>query len=364
MFISENSTCYHPLEPAIHPMAAEIDERAVSWMHSFGLGANNEARERMVHYRVGQLASRIVPDGHHEGLQIFADFLTWIFALDDEYCDEGMLGSKPGELADAVSRMLCAFESPESLIEDPADRYSHALRDLRLRLETCATSSQIGYLSGTLGGYLLSEVRKAGYVSAGRHPRSLDSYVPMLMQNGGTLAMIAFPPIVQGYEVPLSLLQSHPARAVTEMCATIANCDSDILSYSKGWIRSGHGFNTIDVICREYHCSEQAAFIAVKGMRDQIMELFLRMFQHLSSHGVPNLDRYMAGLHRYMRGVIDWHSETDRYVHSGRVKEDCEISEKSEWGDPVSVLQCDPLLTQATAWWWRYDPYRRPEADI
>ncbi|WP_159395869.1 terpene synthase family protein [Streptomyces sp. 3211] len=337
-------------------MAFEIDERTVSWMHSFSLGGNGKERERMAHCRIGQLVSRMVPDGHPGGLQIFADFLTWIFTFDDEYCDEGPLGSRPGELADAVSPMLRAFESPESPIEDSADRYSHALRDLRRRLDVYATSAQIEYLSGALGGYLLSEVRKAGYVAAGRQPRSLDSYIPMRMQNGGALAIIAFPPIVRGYEVPLSLLQTNRVRAITEMCVTISNYDADIFSYAKERVRSGDGFNIIDVICREYGCNEEEAFVLAKNMRDRIMGLFLRISDCLPLQGIRNLDRYAAGLNRYMRGVIDWHFETDRYIYLDGIKGSKKIVQPVGWDDSLDGLPHDPLPVCSISWWWSYDP--------
>ncbi|MGW1729243.1 terpene synthase family protein [Streptomyces sp. NPDC002306] len=356
MFIAEIPPYYHPLQPAIHPMADKIDERAISWMRTFNLGLNAKERDRMTHCRIGQLVSRMVPSGQLEPMQVFADFLMWVFTFDDEYCDEGPLGSRPGELADAVSGMLRAFDSPGCPIVSPADRYSHALRDLRRRLDLCAAPSQIEHLSRTLTGYLLSEVRKAGYVATSRPPKSLDSYIPMRMQNGGALAIIAFPAIAEGYDFPLSLLQSDRVRAITEMCVTISNYDADIFSYSKERARSGDGFNIIDVICREYECEEKAAFAAAKSMRDRIMTLFLRILEHGPSQESPELSRYMAGLNRYMRGVIDWHFETERYMYLDGIQADSKIVQPAGWDDALDDPSHEPLPFSSVSWWWRYDP--------
>src|ERR1044071_1650548 len=123
---------YSPFPPAIHPRHAEIDRQTAEWADKFGIGTD-VLRGRLVAQEIGAFASRVLPEGQEDAVRILADFILWLFGVDDGHCEEGPAGTDPRELVAVLSRLVRIAQNPEvpMMTDDPL---AGALRDLRRRI--------------------------------------------------------------------------------------------------------------------------------------------------------------------------------------------------------------------------------------
>ena len=343
---------YCPFPPAPHPLAAQADARSVDFMYRHGLCAGDAERARLAQAGCGDLAGRECPAASADLLQVMADYNIWAFAFDDEYCDEGPLRERPGELADAVARMQRCAEVPEHAVY-PDDRYGASLREMRSRLAQYATPLEADRFTDLMRGYFAAEVRKAGFVARGQRP-GLDDYTLVRLYSGGSIAFAELVAVCNGCPAPARLLADRRVRAIIEVAATLTDWETDIISFGKETARTGDGFNLIDAVCQETGCGTDEAFEQAMIMWDRMMTLFLRLRDRLMIE-LPQLAGYLAGLGQYIRGVLDWALATDRYVYIDGVGGTRAFT-PGGWRDTPRDNSTDPLPIPSISWWWRYDP--------
>ncbi|MBH1934167.1 hypothetical protein I5Q34_07630 [Streptomyces sp. AV19] len=342
---------YCPFPPAAHPLGDRADAQSLAWMHRHRLCADDGERARMAHAGCGQLAGRMTPAARPDLLQIFSDFTLWAFAFDDEYCDEGPLGERPGELADTAVRFLRCAEVPERPVYGD-DRYGIALRDIRRRLDAASSPAHGRRFVENMRGYALTEVRKAGFVARGQRP-GLDDYTLVRLYSGGSMVFAELVAVVNGCPPPPGPDEDRRVRAITEAAALLVDWATDIMSYAKERERTGDGFNLIDAVRLEYGCDEDEAFERAMALWDRVMTLFLRLRSRLAVE-LPELTAYVAGLAQYIRGVIDWSLETDRYgFYDGRGGR--RAFRPGGWRDTPRDDSHEALPIPSVAWWWDHD---------
>lgn len=122
-----------PLPSGIHPRWREIDETSAAWLDRFGLYSDRAQRERLARIAVGEITGRGAPTGRLPALQWTSDFLMWLFAFDDEFCDEGPSAASPDATLLIITKLQRVVEVPWAAVVD--DSYSAALSELRLRLD-------------------------------------------------------------------------------------------------------------------------------------------------------------------------------------------------------------------------------------
>lgn len=345
---------YSPFPLETHPDEEAVEQDTITWMDRYGLYADKRQRQRLVRTGCGRLAALMAPRGTQERVQVLADFTTWAFAFDDEYCDESPLGTRPGELADALCRLQRAMESPEHPV-DPANHYAMALCDVRARLEACTSPAHAEAFVEWMRSYFLIEVQKAGNSSRGLRP-GLSDYAVTRLYSGGGMVLIRLPAVVAGISAPL-VFTDRRLRALTEMAATITNWDTDFFSLAKERERTGDGYNLIDAVMTEHGCDQQIAVDLAMGLRDRVMSLFLRLHEDVAESSSPGVVAYLGSLTRYMRGVLEWTQHTHRYVHLDGIAGACPFEGGGLTTEP-RVTPDEPPDIPSIAWWWYHDPRR------
>jgi len=343
---------YCPFPPVAHPLATQADSRSVDFMYRYGLCAGDAERARLARAGCGDLSGRECPAASADLLQVMSDYNIWAFAFDDEYCDEGPLRDRPGELADATARMQRCLEVPEHTVY-PDDRYGASLRDMRSRLAQYATPLEADRFADLMRGYFAAEVRKAGFVARGQRP-GLDDYTVVRLYSGGSIAFAELVAVCNGCPAPPRLLADRRVRAILEVAATLTDWETDVVSFGKETARTGDGFNLIDAVCQETGCGVDEAFERAMIMWDRMMTLFLRLRDRITTE-LPQLAGYVAGLGQYVRGVLDWSLATDRYVYLDGLG-DTRAFTPGGWRDTPRDSSTDPLPIPSISWWWRYDP--------
>lgn len=344
---------YCPFPSAEHPRADEFDRRSIAWMHRYGLCANDEERARTAQIGVGRFAARVAPRARDDLRQILSDFVMWIFAFDDECCDEGALRGRPGELAEAMGRIhRCGEVIEEPLYED--DRYGMSLHELRTRLWSSASPAESDRFIQAMRGYFQVEATKAGFLAREQQP-DLDAFTLTSIQSGGALALAGLAGAINCADTPPpQLLNDRSAHAITELASTIAAWINSIISIPKERERAPDGFNPLDAIRTETACAEDAAIDQMMLYLDRMTTLFVRQRERLAQRR-PDLTDYLEGLEYYLSATVDWSFTSNRYLYTdGRGGKPA--FQPSGRRDTPRDHSTEPLPIPSIAWWWRHDP--------
>ncbi|MFG2225266.1 selina-4(15),7(11)-diene synthase [Streptomyces sp. NPDC048644] len=344
---------YAPIPAAIHPQHEAIEARTTAWAHRLDIGSP-ELRSRLVTHSIGTFASRILPEGREEVVGLLADFVLWLFAVDDGYCEEGELGRRPGDLIAATHRLLRIAQLPDApmLTDDPLAR---GLRDLQSRMTLYGTPAQVARWIDALREYVFSVSWEAHYRVDGRVPE-VNDYTLMRLYNGATTVVMPLLEMGYGYELQPHERDDALVRAAADMASFIIVWDNDIFSHHKE-SRSDDAYylNILRVLQDEEGLSPQQALTCAIGQRDRVMTLFLRLRTHLEQQASPQLRQYLHSLSAYIRGAQDWGITSLRYTTP-----DDPAGLPTTLSDSPSDSSPEPLDIPVIAPWWNLLPDPAP----
>jgi hypothetical protein len=338
---------YCPTSSAIHPAADEIDDRTVQWLTDHGLYADDRQLSRLRRARPGLLAARVAPHGRRERLQVFADFHTWLFAFDDEYCDEDSPSAMP------IDEWMIFLAKLHRQIETGTNQlplrgaYGSALQDVSRRLdEFCTAEQKVRWLSALQSYFhaLVWEAQSRRATRRGRGALSLDDYALLRLRNGAMQSSIALLDMVNGYFLPTEQRESPAVRALIEMTAILVSWDNDIFSWHKEQSRRRCQKNLLDVLG---DASPRGDVVgeAVR-LRNSVMAGFVELSESVSRHCSGELSEFTRSLHHWVRANLDFSCVTARYADPSRPAGNLDWAATS----PASSSRSLPLL-QPMRWW-------------
>src|ERR1044071_8580067 len=82
---------YSPFSPHVHAHHKRIQRRSIKWAHAWQVGTS-DLRARLAEQDIGIFAARVLPEADEEVVEILAEFIIWLFGVDDGMCEEGDLG--------------------------------------------------------------------------------------------------------------------------------------------------------------------------------------------------------------------------------------------------------------------------------
>jgi len=341
---------FSPIPPAIHPRHKQINDRTGAWATAFGIGSE-ELRRKLIAHDIGTFAARVLPEGREEVVSILADFIIWLFGVDDGLCEEGELGRDPAELVGELSRMLRVAQNPEvpMLTQNPL---ATGLRDLRRRVSQYATPSQEARWVDALREYFLAVVWEASHRSHETVP-DLNDYTLMRLYDGATSVVLPLLEMGHGYELHPNERDSTAVRAAAEMAYFIITWDNDLFSYHKESRAQQYYLNVLRVLQNEQQLSAADALMEAVAQRDRVMCLFLRVREELAATGSPQLRQYLESLGSFIRGAQDWGISSRRYTTP-----DDPADLPSTFRDTPTDDSDEALEIPAVAWWWDVLPSR------
>lgn len=335
---------FSPLPPAIHPRHPEIDVQTAAWAETFRIGSE-ELRSRLVQQDIGTFAARILPAGRQEVVSLLADFVLWLFGVDDGHCEEGELGRRPGDLAGFLHVLLRVAQNPEVPVLQ-GEPLAAGLRDLRMRVDRYGTAGQAARWVDALREYFFSVVWEASHRRADTVP-DLNDYTLMRLYDGATSVVLPLLEMGYGYELQPHERDRTAVRAATEMASFIITWDNDIFSHHKEKGAEGYYLNALRVLEEHEGLTPEQALATAIAQRDRVMCLFMRLTEHLSDHGSPQLRQYLASLAHFIRGAQDWGVSSVRYT----TPED-PANMPSVFTDRPTDDGAEPLDIPVIAWWW------------
>ncbi len=343
---------YCPIEPAVHPRAGQLEQRAIAWLDSRGIFGNARDRAWSIATHSTDFSCRIIPYGDDEPLLLFIEWNHWAFALDDICHDTGAADIRTATIVDLNARIARCLEAPGSgmLGSSPFDA---ALEDLAARTRAMTTPVQLRRVTEGLRDWLFGAAWQVSNVERGVMP-SLSDYVAMRPSINGTRFSLSWSEIASGIRIPDHELYSAPVQALTEAAGFIVSCDNDLFSYAKEDSQETTDQNIVNVLAHERRCPAEQALEEALVIRDRAMTLFLDLRAQIARNAGLHLRRYLEALGHYISGCIRWMDAAPRYA-SPRNRYDLPVPGATygiTWRDSPRDTGTEPLPIASAAWWW------------
>lgn len=300
-----------PLPGSVHPLREAIEADSRAWLDGHGVLPAARVEEFWAG-APGALGSYTYPRGTRAGTQLATDFITWLFAFDDLYCDGNRIGSDPVEFSAVIGELIEVLEEPESgnSRELPVRR---ALRDLHGRVAAMGSPVQRQRWAADTERYLLTKLWEAGRRQARSLP-PLTSYAHMRRLGGANVACLMLTDISLGREVPATVMCGARMNELVQAAADLADLDNDLLSYAR---ESGGGeefpINGVTAAAQHGAPDLAAAVRCVVEFRDARMRTLLDASAHFAADPDSPAADFSRGVCDWVSGHIDWIMKSGRY---------------------------------------------------
>ncbi|XXY48145.1 terpene synthase [Sorangium sp. So ce269] len=302
---------WYPFGSEISPHAAAVDRGSSEWAKKFELIKRNGALDLGWSLEYGLLAARAYPRAERESLQIAADWVSWLFLMDDE-CDETGVGGDPDRLMRVHERLLAVLRGAPPSTND--NQLVHSLHDLRTRMAERDSSAWLARFAHAVEEYFAANRWEARNRMLGIVPNVAD-YQAMRAHTGAVFACFELTQLTDGIRLPPEVRQ----HAGVQRLALLANCVicwcNDILSANKE-SKQGDVHNLVIVLQNEHSLSSDEAVREAVRVHNGTVRAFVEQAAGLESFG-PEVDaelsRYVDCLRYWMRANLDWSWTALRY---------------------------------------------------
>lgn len=334
---------YSPFSPARHPRFEEINARTSEWAERHDIGSV-ELRRNLVTHEIGGFAARILPEGREEVVQILADFVLWLFGVDDGHCEVEEQVGRPAYIA-PLGRLLRVAQNPEApMLQD--DPLANGARDLRRRITEHGSPAQVARWVHALREYFFSVTWEAGHRIEGSVP-DLADYTLMRIYDGATSVVLPLLEMGHAYELSSNERDQDAVRALEEMAFFVICWDNDIFSHHKESRSGVYYVNAVRVLEHQYGIPQDEALDLAIAQRDQVLLRYLELGEAVRAGASPELKQYLKSLDSFIRGAQDWGISSVRYTTPG---------DPANLPDAFSATPTHggsaPLQVPTVAWWW------------
>ncbi|WP_437528415.1 terpene synthase [Sorangium sp. So ce726] len=311
MVHSSDHELWCPFGAEISPHAADVDRGSWEWARKFNLIKRSRPSGSARSFEYGLLAARAYPRAERGRLQIAADWVSWLFLMDDE-CDETGVGADPALLMRVHERLLAVLRGAPPSTSD--HQLVRSLHDLRTRMAECDSSSWLSRFAHAVEEYFTANRWEAENRLRGVIP-SVSDYQAMRAHTGAVFACFELTQITDGIRLPAGVRQHMGVQRL----ALLANCVicwcNDILSVNKE-SRQGDVHNLVIVLKNEHRLSDEEAVREAVRVHNGTVRAFVEQATALEGFD-PDVDaelgRYVDCLRYWMRANLDWSWTALRY---------------------------------------------------
>lgn len=307
-------TLHCPFTTSLNPHVEAAEQAGLEWARRFNL--LNERRAgagaRLEYVRLSALCH---PQAPLERLQIVADFVTWLFMLDDTR-DESEEGHRPEEMAVWHRRFVEVLQGARP---EPQDgRFTHALYDLRSRILQFGSGSVLPRFTRSVQVYFEAIEWEATNRSQGITPDS-RTYVAMRPETSAVYPCFDLISVTDRLQLPDSVFQHDAVRRLSLLANRVVSFCNDIYSVNKERAHEDV-HNLVIVLQREGRLSAREALHLAAHIHNQDVAEFLKQAARLPKFGPainPELARYVEGLCTWIRANYEFSQTAARYQAAG-----------------------------------------------
>lgn len=305
---------YCPFAPRMSPHVNVAQEHVESWMQHFRL-LQGVALQQFSHARMGWLVARCYPTATANELSLLADWLAWLFLIDDLF-SEGAMSHKPEQIQPVMVELFSVVDGTAQLPQRD-DPIFAALYNLWQRT---IVSTPLGWRKQFLGhfrDYFVGTYWETQNRAHGLVP-DIDTYIEKRRFSSGMLLGIDFIDLVVHMDLPDEIRSNDEFRTLLRATNNIVCWANDMVSLRKEL--EHQDVNNIVLIAQHMYCyTLQEALNYTSDLIRAETELFLDIEQKLPMM-FPMYEReiqlYTLAHRAMVRGNLDWSYETSRYVRT------------------------------------------------
>ena len=246
------------------------------------------------------LICRTSPQAGPDTIGFVADWLLWVFPLDD-LCEHVFGRSSITEHVD----LLTASAIPQPVTTGMAAYCTDVMANM-----SSAWGSQF---RRDVDSYLRHAIRYARTLDPDGLP-ALADFLVLRREEGAAKPTVDLVEVGVGADLPAEFRDSPVWRELTDACADVLTWTNDIHSYRKER-HAGSRFNLIDVLMHHDRLGEQDAYACAVAMTNEKARQFIataaglpqtRNFVSLSAQAQADVLRCVRGMEDWMRGQYDW----------------------------------------------------------
>jgi hypothetical protein len=313
----------YPFSGAINAHADTIDCATLAWAETFGLLTPAALHKRM-RLQYGLLAARAYPRADREMVQIAADWIAWLFFMDDQ-CDEAGIGRDLRQMAALHERFVAILEGAAPHAHDWG--LTRALADIRRRLAARAPAGWLRRFCEQASLYFTANRWETANRQRGIVP-NVSTYCAARLFSGAVYACFSLTELAANIDIPF-YARHHATVQQLERCANNIICwCNDILSYPKE-LRHGDVHNLVLVIQHEQRCSLTEACERALALHDRETASFVQArtcLPHFDPVTDAAIETYVDGLQSWICANRDWSLTAARYVTSRNALERGQVS--------------------------------------
>lgn len=302
---------------ALHPAVRSIGARVDEWAGAQGLVLGDPDASPMGRARFERLAGRILPDADEERVTLLAQWLVWLFALDDAIDDAALGGSATavhGLYTDLLGALRRGHAKPEA-------------RPLEIALTALWRATVPGMSRDWRLRFLMHmEEHRAGCAEeavdrrTGRTP-TLQEFPALRRRAAGPFLYDLVEPMLR-VELPGELVTGPAWKNLVQGTADMIVWSNDVVSYAKEATR-GDVHNHVSVVCAAYgfEATQAARWVVdyIAQRAPEVQDAARALAAELERFRlVPERCREAAMVVRTLldapRAHLDWLAETGRYT--------------------------------------------------
>ncbi|MFB2980360.1 hypothetical protein [Microseira sp. BLCC-F43] len=303
---------YCPIEVRLNEHTDKAEKNSWEWVRKFGLVPEGGVEYRALQAeKAAWLVGYTNPDAAADDLYLISDFMTWICIYDD-LSDAANLGKHPDKLSILHQRLVDVLNGADVSGQD--DNLTQALQDICQRLIQRTSCEWVERFARDVEQQLQGFVWESTNRLAGITP-DLSSYVKLRPYSLTIFPNLDLTWVSQDIPANAKFLRHIYVQQMTVMVCNHIGWTNDVLGINRE-LREENPHNIVLVLQQEYNLSLQDAVKRAVEMCNAEVKAFLNLESRLPSFGETediSLKRYIDGLRSWIRGHLNWCSETARY---------------------------------------------------
>jgi hypothetical protein len=340
---------YCPIEPAVHPDARLINQRAIEWMNIRGFCNNNHLRARLERADIGGLAGRLFPEGSTMAVEVLAKYHLWGFAFDDLI--ENLAANQLVRVVDEHGRLMRMLDVPPRVMRD-GDPHAVSFREIYEWFAQLASPAVLRRWIGQTRVFQAGVVWGCVYRYVDAIPNPDSTTIIRMQDAGGGGYGTGLVELAGGFEMPEEELTRDDVQVLTDITHVLLAWDNDIYSYSAEVANEVEQINLVTALAVHGSPTTHQALTQAIQMRNRAMWCYLEHRKRLRSPEDRSTRRYLQGLDHLLRGNLDWGiGLTRRYDTTDPTAPTLALHE-----EPATQIDgcnlTEPIELPSIRWWW------------
>ncbi|KAG8908272.1 hypothetical protein FRB99_007805 [Tulasnella sp. 403] len=320
-FILPDIIEYCPFELKVNPNYPAASAESDAWFDSFNIHKGDKYAE-FHRARFGLLTAMSYPEADYTHLRNCCDFMSWLFAFDD-LTDDGGLRENIEGTKKAAQIMMQALRNPKTFRTE--FKVGETLRSFWERAcETASQGTQRRFVETT---QLYVDAIYQQVVNR-RHDEipSIETFIQLRRDTSAVKLVFALVEYSLNLDLPDEVFENQVVRDLEQGANDILTWANDMYSFNVEQSK-GDTQNLVVIAMNEMGLDVQGAVDFVGDLIMRRIDRYVADKELLPSWG-PEVDaqlaQYVAGLERWVIGVLHWSFDSERYfgAEHERIKKD------------------------------------------